>query len=110
VKKVTQSGFDAHFEAIIKKNPALAKEYAAQFALLPLSTQLAIMRRRKWLSQKDLAKKLKTKQPHIARMERSGYDPKLSSVMNQARALHCHLLVVPDDILSKVAQLMAARR
>ena len=110
MRKVTQSGFDSHLRQMLKKNPKLAGEYAKQFAELPLPTQLAVMRRRKWLSQKVLARAMRVKQPHVARMERSSYDPRLSSVMSQARALHCHLLVVPDDLLSKVAQIVAASR
>ena len=90
--------------AAVQVNPKLAEEYAKQFADLPLSTQLSVMRRRKWLSQKALAKTLKVKQSHVARMERSTHDPRLSSVVSQARALHCHLMVVPDELLAKVVR------
>jgi len=108
MRKVTQSSFDLHLQRMLKKSPKLAKEYAKQFAQLPLPTQLAVMRRRLWLSQKTVAKKLRAKQPHVARMESSGHDPRLSSLLSQARALHCHLMVVPDKLLAKVAQLVAA--
>lgn len=108
MRKVTQSGFDVQLARVLEKSPALAQEYAKQFAALPLPTQLAIMRRRRWLSQASLARLLKVKQPHVARVESSGHDPRLSSLISQAKALECHLLVVPDELLAKVAQLVAA--
>lgn len=108
MRKVAKSEFDVYLEQILEKSPGVAKEYAKQFAELPLPTQLAIMRRRRSLSQKTVARKLKLKQPHIARVESVGHDPRLSSVLGQARALHCHLMVVPNELLSKVAQIVAA--
>lgn len=110
MRKVIKSEFDTHLEGLLRKKPKLARAYAEQFAQLSLSTQLAIIRRRKWLSQKDLARKLRVKQPHVARMESMTHDSRLSSIVSQARALHCHLMVVPDELLSKVAQLVAAER
>lgn len=108
MRKVTRSAFDIHLEQVLKKNPGLAQEYARQFAELPLPSQLAILRRRRRLSQAALARTLKVKQPHVARVESPRHDPRLSSVLNQARVLHCHLLVVPDELLSAVTRLVAA--
>lgn len=109
MKTVTRSGFDERLQEMLAADPRLAREYARQFAELPLATQLAIMRRRRWLSQKTVAKTLRVKQPHVARMERASHDPRLSSVVNQARALHCRLIVVPESLLSQVAQLVASQ-
>ena len=108
MRNIDRSGFDAHLEQVLKKNPIVAREYAKQFAELPLQTQLAILRRRKWLSQKTLARKLRVKQPHIARVENPKHDPRLSSISSQAKALHCNLLIVPDKMLVQVAALVAA--
>ena len=109
MKKRASSGFDAHLSKVLKADPRLAREHARQFADLPLSTQLALMRRRRWLSQKDVAKKLKVKQPHVARVERASHDPRLSSLSSQAEALHCHLMVVPDELLLEVARVVVGR-
>ncbi|MCX5787372.1 MAG: helix-turn-helix domain-containing protein [Elusimicrobia bacterium] len=108
MRTVTLSGFDVQLQALLRKRPGLAKEYAKQFADLPLPTQLAIMRRRSWLSQRDVAKALRVRQPQVARLENVRHDPRLSSVVGQARALHCHLMLVPDSLLAKVARLVAA--
>lgn len=110
MRRVTQSEFDDRLRQILRKNPAMARDYAKQFAGLPLPTQLSIMRRRRWLSQKSLAKTLRVKQPHVARVESASHDPRLSSMQTQARALGCHLMVVPDEVLSGVARLVSLGR
>jgi len=49
--------FDKHLQEILATNPVAAKTHAKVFAELPLSTQLAVMHRRRSLSQRDLALK-----------------------------------------------------
>lgn len=107
MRKVTQSGFDIHLQQMLKGRPGLARDYARRLAEFPLSTQLAILRRRRWLSQRALARKMRAKQPHVARVENPAHDPRLSSVQNQARALQCHLVLVPDEFLAQVAWIVA---
>lgn len=106
MRKVTESGFDTHLTQLLRENPLLAEEYAKQFSQLPVPTQLAILRRRRWLSQKELARRLRVKQPHVARVESAGHDPRLSSLQNQAQALGCRLLIVPEELLAGVSALV----
>ena len=84
-------------------HPKVALEQARLFAELPLPTQLAIMRRRRKLSQRAVAKKMKVLQPHIARTESRVHDPRLSSIVRAAKALRCHVLLVPDEELKRFA-------
>lgn len=95
-------GFDKHTQELLKANPKAAAEYAKAFAELPLATQLAIMRRRRKLSQRDLAKKLKVRQPHVARAESLGHDSRISSMIKAAKAVRCHLVLVPDEELKRI--------
>jgi hypothetical protein len=44
------------------------------------------------------------KQPHVARAERAGHDSKLSSFEAQARAIHCRLMLVPDQRASLIRE------
>ena len=74
-------GFDKHLHELLEAHPEAALEHARLFAELPLSTQLAIMRRRRKLSQRALAKKLGVPQPHVARTESSRHDPRISSIV-----------------------------
>ena len=96
------SGFDKHLQKILKDHPEAASEYLKVLAELPIQTQLAILRRHRLLSQRGLARKLKVKQPHIARAESERYDPRVSSIAKAAKAIGCHLLIVPDEQLGRL--------
>jgi len=90
-------GFDKHLHELLEANPEAALQHAKLFAELPLATQLAIMRRRRKLSQRAFAKKMKIPQPQIARNESLQHDPRLSSLVKAAKALHCHILLMADE-------------
>ena len=96
-------GFDKHLYELLEAHPEAALEHARMFAELPISTQLAVMRRRRKLSQRAMAKKVKVLQPHIARTESLRHDPRISSVVRAAKALRCHVLLVPDEELNRLA-------
>lgn len=96
-------GFDKHLHELLEKHPEAALEHAKLFAELPISTQLAVMRRRRKLSQRAMAKKIKIPQPHVARTESRQHDPRISSVVRAAKALRCHVLLVPDEELDRLA-------
>ena len=96
-------GFDKHLHELLEAHPDAALEHAKLFAELPLPTQLAVMRRRRKLTQRALAKKLKVLQPHVARTESLRHDPRLSSVVRAARAVRCHVLLIPDEELGRLA-------
>ena len=44
--------FDKHKQALLEANPEAAREHTKVYAELPLVTQLAVMRRRRKLSQR----------------------------------------------------------
>lgn len=96
-------GFDKHLLELLEAHPEAALEHARLFAELPIPTQLAIMRRRRKLSQRAAARKMKVPQPHVARTERAEHDPRLSSVVRAAKALRCHILLIPDEELNRLA-------
>ena len=96
-------GFDKHLHELLEAHPEAAMEHAKLFAELPLPTQLAIMRRRRRFSQRTLAKKLRVPQPHVARTENRLHDPRISTVIRAAKAIRCHVLLVPDEELDRLA-------
>ena len=96
------SGFDKHLKKILRENPEAAREYLKTLAELPIQTQLGILRRHRLLSQRGLAQKMKVKQPHIARAESEKHDPRISSIVKAAKAIGCHLLIVPDEQLGRL--------
>lgn len=97
-------GFDKHLVKLLEAYPEAALEHARLFAELPIPTQLAIMRRRRNLSQRAAAKKMKVPQPHVARTEGLKNDPRLSSIVRAAKALRCHVLLIPDEELGRLAK------
>ena len=104
MKKKILSGFDEYWEEVLRKNPAIATEYDRQVSELPVPTQLAIMRLRRGLTQSDVAKILRVKQPHVARAERADHDSKISSLEAQARAIQCRIMLVPEKYASMVRE------
>lgn len=94
---------DKHLQQLLARHPEAALEHAKLFAALPLQTQLAIMRRRRKLSQRAVAKRLHVRQPQVARAENRIHDPRISSVVRAAKALRCHVLVVADEELERLS-------
>ncbi len=76
----------ADIEARKARDPAYAAAFAAAFNRLALARQLREARESRGLTQADLAARLKTSQPAIARMER-GHTPKLAFLERVAKAL-----------------------
>lgn len=107
MRRVERSEFDEYLDRKLSDDPVLAGKYAEEFARLPVPTQLAILRRRRRLSQRRLARALKVRQPQVSRQESPGHDPQLSSLERHARALRCRLVVVPDGLLAEAGRLVA---
>ena len=58
--------------------------------------------RRRKLSQRVLARRLKVFQPHIARTESARHNPRISSIVKAAKAVRCHVMLVPDEELERL--------
>ncbi|MBI3952490.1 MAG: helix-turn-helix transcriptional regulator [Candidatus Doudnabacteria bacterium] len=81
------------FKTRLLKNKAVKKAYKElepEFAVI----EMVIERRlKKGLTQKELAKKIGTKQPLISRLESGAYNPSLKFLQRIARALDAELEV-----------------
>lgn len=102
MKKRIKAGFNEYIDNLLRNDQKFLRDYAREVARLPLPLQLAMLRGRKGLTQEVVALRMRVKQPQVARMERDDYDPRLSSVVAQARAIGCHLVLVPDAGASMV--------
>ena len=82
-----------HLKAQLLKNPEFRKAYEAlgpEFALI----QMIIEKRLKQgLTQAALARKIRTKQSAIARLESGTYNPSLAFLEKVAKALGGHLRI-----------------
>ncbi len=95
-----KSGFDQHVKEVLRKDKKFARAYWKEFAKEPIWTQIAILRRKHNLSQQALAKRLHVPQPQVARLERRGYYPSVSTLERLAKVFHCHLTFLPDEALA----------
>jgi DNA-binding XRE family transcriptional regulator len=82
-----QDFLDEMIEESTKRNPefpSLMEEARQRRALL---NRLADIRTRSRISQKTIAKRIKTSQPAIARLEAGTVDPRLSTVQRYAASI-----------------------
>ena len=87
-------------KALVKKmlkNPAVKKAYDAQADEFALLDELLRARRRAGLSQAEVAERMGTKAPAVARLEAGGgtnqHSPSLATLRKYARAVGCRLEV-----------------
>jgi transcriptional regulator with XRE-family HTH domain len=82
-----KSNFDAYLEAQLR-DPAFAERFEKAGEAWDVALQLAALREKAGLSQKDLARKLHTSQQQISRLESPSYEGhSLSMLRRVAEAL-----------------------
>lgn len=88
-----KTNFDRYLEEQLK-DPAFAERFKRAGEAWDVALQIAALRQRAGLSQKDLAKLLKTSQQQVSRLESTGYEGhSLSMLRRVAEALHAHVRV-----------------
>lgn len=75
------------------KDPSFAAGLDENFNKYRLAKELRVMREKAGLSQKQLAERVRTKQPSIARLEGARAWPKLDLLQRVARALGAEMVV-----------------
>ena len=68
-KKIIAKSFDQHLQEEFKKSPEFKKAYDEEMARLQVGYKIAQLRQMRHLSQAELAKKVKTTQQTISRLE-----------------------------------------
>jgi len=88
-----KTNFDRYLEEQLKDR-AFAERFRYAGEAWDVALQIAALRRRAGLSQKDLSKILKTSQQQISRLESPGYEGhSLSMLRRVAEALHARVRV-----------------
>ncbi len=85
--------FDIIVQRLLEKKPAFRREYEKQDSRMEVSNLITAARIHKGLSQKELAKLVKTKQPSIARLESGKELPSVSFLDRIAKALDTFLII-----------------
>src|ERR1700740_1642033 len=94
-----KTNFDLYLEEQLK-DPDFAKRFERAGEAWDVALQIAALREKAGLSQRELARKLKTSQQNISRLESPSYEGhSLTMLRRVARALNAHLKVIfePDD-------------
>jgi transcriptional regulator with XRE-family HTH domain len=90
------------------KDPAFAARFKQAGEAWDVALQLAALREQAGLSQAELARKLKTTQQQISRMESPGYEGhSLSTLRRVAKALHARVRVVLEAEPARKADALA---
>jgi ribosome-binding protein aMBF1 (putative translation factor) len=116
-EQVKKSNFDRYLESQMQ-DPAFAARFEQAGEAWDVALQLAALREQAGLSQKELARKLKTSQQQISRLESPGYEGhSLSMLRRVAKALHARVRVVLEadepgkaDALAETPVAYRARR
>lgn len=88
-----KTNFDHYLEEQLK-DPSFAERFTRAGEAWDVALQIAVLRQQAGLSQKELAKLLKTSQQQISRMESPDYEGhSLSMLRRVAEALHAHVRV-----------------
>ena len=108
-----KTNFDRYLDKQVK-NPAFAARFEQAGEAWDVALQLAALRQQAGLSQKELARRLKTSQQHISRLESPGYEGhSLANLRRVAGALKARVRVVfePEEASprTRVAQTVASR-
>ena len=75
------------------KNSKFKSEFDKQEILIRTAINIAKLREKHHMTQKQLAKKLHTSQQAISRIEKGDYNPSLATLENIAEVFHKKLLV-----------------
>jgi transcriptional regulator with XRE-family HTH domain len=89
-----KTNFDLYLEEQLK-DPVFAERFVRAGEAWDVALQIVALREKAGLSQKDLARKLKTSQQQISRLESTSYEGhSLSMLRRVAKALHARVRVV----------------
>lgn len=105
-----KTNFDAYLDAQLKD-----KDFAERFSRAgeawDVALQLAALRKETGLSQKDLARKLRTSQQQISRLESPAYEGhSLSMLRRVAHALNAEMKVVFEPVHARKHAVVAESR
>lgn len=94
-----KTNFDRYVEEQLE-DPRFAARFERAGEAWDVALQIAVLREQAGLTQKELARRLKTSQQHISRLESPGYEGhSLANLRRVAGALHARVRVVfePDE-------------
>jgi transcriptional regulator with XRE-family HTH domain len=105
-----KTNFDRYLDEQLQ-NPGFAARFQRAGEAWDVALQIAALRQQAGLSQKDLAKLLKTSQQQISRLESPGYEGhSLSMLRRVAAALHARVRIVFETTTTRNGKHIAEPR
>src|SRR5438309_10265150 len=102
-----RTNFDHYLDEQLR-DPAFAARFKSAGEAWDVALQIAALREKAGLSQKDLAKLLRTSQQQISRLESPGYEGhSLSMLRRVANALHARVRIVFEPTESRTGAQVA---
>lgn len=102
-----KTNFDRYLDEQMQ-DPAFAARFKQAGEAWDVALQIAALREQAGLSQKDLARKLKTSQQQISRLESPDYEGhSLSMLRRLAKVLHARVRVVLEPEMTRKADALA---
>ena len=98
-----KSGLARYLESSLAKDPHARVLFFAEVMKAPISSQLRLLRHFLGLSQVELSRKVKLKQPEIVRLERAGSNPRASTLEKVAAGLGARVELIPASLLPFIA-------
>jgi len=96
---IKKTNFDLHLEEQLR-NPDFAERFKQSDEAWDVALQISALREKAGFSQKDLARKLKTSQQHISRIESPSYEGhSLRMLRRVARLLKVNVRVVFEPLI-----------
>jgi transcriptional regulator with XRE-family HTH domain len=104
---MTKTNFDKYLAAQLK-DPSFAARFQQAGEAWDVALQLAALREQAGLSQRDLARRLKTSQQQISRLESPGYEGhSLGTLRRVAKALNARVRVILEPDRPEGASVLA---
>ena len=104
---MSKTNFDLYLEEQLK-DPVFAERFERAGEAWDLALQIAALREKAGLTQRDLARKLRTSQQQISRLESPSYEGhSLSSLRRVAKALNARVRVVLEADTAPAAHVVA---
>ena len=105
-----KTNFDRYLEEQLK-DPVFAERFEAAGAAWDVALRIAALREKAGLSQRDLARKLKTSQQNISRLESPAYEGhSLSMLRRVAHVLNAEMKVVFESAHGRKHAVVAESR
>jgi DNA-binding XRE family transcriptional regulator len=104
-KTIIAKSFDQHLQEEFKKSPGFKKAYDEEVARLQVGYKIAQLRQLRHLSQAELAKKVKTTQQTISRLEDlNNTRININTLARLAAALKAKLSIdfIPSELITAV--------